>query len=181
MLRITVPAQEMWDEVNEQFVYGDEVTLELEHSLVSLSKWESKHHKAFLPKREKTAEENLDYIKCMTLTENVPDEVYARLTQENIDQIVAYIEDPMSATYYFDDKKKQSQSRDVMTAEYIYYCMFANNIPLDFENRHLNQLIAIVKMCALKNSPPKKMSKNEIANRHRQINAANRAKYHTKG
>ena len=115
MLRITVPAQEMWDEVNEQFVYGDEVTLELEHSLVSLSKWESKHHKAFLSKREKTAEENLDYIKCMTLTKDVPDDVYARLTQENIDQIVAYIEDPMSDTYYFDDKK-QSPSRDAMTA-----------------------------------------------------------------
>ena len=180
MLRITVPAQEMWDEVNEQFVYGDEVTLELEHSLVSLSKWESKHHKAFLTKKEKTAEENLDYIKCMTLTEDVPDDVYARLTQENIDQIVAYIEDPMSATYYFDDKK-QSPSRDVMTAEYIYFCMFANNIPLDFENRHLNQLIAIIKMCAVKSSPPKKMSKSDIVNRHRQINAANRAKYHTKG
>ena len=180
MLRITVPAQEMWDEENEQFVYGDEVTLELEHSLVSLSKWESKHHKAFLTKKEKTAEEHLDYIKCMTLTKDVPDDVYDRLTQENIDQIVAYIEDPMSATYYFDDKK-QSPSRDVMTAEYIYYCMFANNIPLDFENRHLNQLIAIIKMCAVKSSPPKKMSKSDIANRHRQINAANRAKYHTKG
>ena len=170
----------MWDEVNEQFVYGDEVTLELEHSLVSLSKWESKHPKAFLTTKEKTAEEHLDYIKCMTLTEDVPDEVYARLTQENVDQIVAYIEDPMSATYFFDDKK-QTGSRDVMTAEYIYYCMFANNIPLDFENRHLNQLIAIIKMCALKSSPPKKMSKIDIANRHRQINAANRAKYHTKG
>ena len=181
MLRITISAQEMWDEEHEQFVYGDEVTLELEHSLVSLSKWESKHHKAFLSKREKTAEENLDYIKCMTLTKNVPDEVYTRLTQENIDQIAAYIEDPMSATYFYDDKKQQSKSRDVMTAEYIYYCMFANNIPLDFENRHLNQLIAIIKMCALKNSPPKKMSKSDIANRHRQINAANRAKYHTKG
>lgn len=180
MLRITVPAQEMWDEENEQFVYGDEVTLELEHSLLSLSKWESKHHKAFLTKKEKTAEEHLDYIKCMTLTEDVPDEVYARLTQENVDQIVAYIEDPMSATYYFDDKK-QTGSRDVMTAEYIYYCMFANGIPLDFENRHLNKLIAIIKMCGLKNSPPKKMSKSDIANRHRQINAANRAKYHTKG
>ena len=93
---------------------------------------------------------------------------------------MAYIEDPMSATYYFDDKK-QTGSRDVMTAEYIYYCMFANNIPLDFENRHLNKLIAIIKMCGLKNSPPKKMSKSDIANRHRQINAANRAKYHTKG
>ena len=180
MLRITVPAKEMWDEEKEEFVYGDEVTLEFEHSLVSLSKWESKHHKAFLTKKEKTAEEHLDYIKCMTLTEDVPDEVYARLTQENVDQIVAYIEDPMSATYYFDDKK-QTGSRDVMTAEYIYYCMFANNIPLDFENRHLNKLIAIIKMCGLKNSPPKKMSKTDIANRHRQINAANRAKYHTKG
>ena len=180
MLQITIPAARMWDEVKEEFVYAEEVTLELEHSLVSLSKWESKHHKAFLTKKEKTAEEHLDYIKCMTLTEDVPDEVYARLTQENIDQIVAYIEDPMSATYFFDDKK-QSPSRDVMTAEYIYYCMFANNIPLDFENRHLNQLIAIIKMCALKSSPPKKMSKSDIANRHRQINAANRAKYHTKG
>ena len=180
MLPITVPAARMWDEVKEEFVYAEEVTLELEHSLVSLSKWESKHHKAFLSKREKTPEEELDYIKCMTLTEHVPDEVYARLTQENVDQIARYLEDPMTATYFPDDKK-QTSSRDVMTAEYIYYCMFANGIPLEWENRHLNRLIAIIKMCALKNNPPKKMSKNEIASRHRQINAANRAKYHTKG
>lgn len=181
MLTIKVPiSPEGWDDTKQEFIEPKVQILQLEHSLVSLSKWESKHHKAFLTKKEKTAEEHLDYIKCMTLTEGVPDEVYARLTQENIDQIVAYIEDPMSATYFFDDKK-QSPSRDVMTAEYIYYCMFANNIPLDFENRHLNQLIAIIKMCALKSSPPKKMSKSDIANRHRQINAANRAKYHTKG
>ena len=180
MLRITVPAQEMWDEVNEQFVYGDEVTLELEHSLVSLSKWESKHHKAFLTKKEKTAEENLNYIKCMTLNDRVPDEVYARLTQENIYQILAYIEDPMTATRYFEDKKP-STSRDVMTAEYIYWCMLANGIPFECQYWHLNRLIALIKMCALKNGKPKKMSKSDIANRHRQINAANRAKYHTKG
>ena len=99
MLQITIPAMEQFDDEKEEFISTKEQTLLLEHSLVSLSKWESKHHKAFLSKREKTAEEHLDYIKCMTLTENVPDEVYARLTQENIDQIVAYIEDPMSATY----------------------------------------------------------------------------------
>ena len=118
MLELHVPGQEFWDDEKEEFTYGKDVVLQLEHSLISISKWEAKHHKAFLSKREKTAEENLDYIKCMTLTENVPDEVYARLTQENIDQIVAYIEDPMSATYYFDDKK-QSNSRDAITAEYI--------------------------------------------------------------
>ena len=180
MLQITIPAREMWDEANEVFVNSEEVTFELEHSLVSLSKWESKYHKAFLSKKEKTAEENMDYIRFMTVTENVPDEVYARLTQENIDQIVAYIEDPMTATYFFDDKK-QKTSRDVMTAEYNYWCMLANNIPFECEHWHLNRLIALIKMCALKNGNPKKMSKSEIASRHRQINAANRAKYHTKG
>ena len=180
MLPLTIPAIELWDEANEMFLYSEEQILTLEHSLVSLSKWEMKYHKPFLTKEEKTIEETIYYVKCMTLNENVDEMVYNLLTNEHLKKINEYIEDPMSATYYFDDKK-QTGSRDVMTAEYIYYCMFANNIPLDFENRHLNKLIAIIKMCGLKNSPPKKMSKSDIANRHRQINAANRAKYHTKG
>ena len=105
MLTIKVPiSPEGWDDVKQEFIEPKVQILQLEHSLVSLSKWESKWKTPFYSKKEMTAEETLDYIKCMTLTENVPDEVYARLTQENIDQIVAYIEDPMSATYYFDDK-----------------------------------------------------------------------------
>jgi len=181
MLEIVIPVtDECWDEETERFIPGEGITLHLEHSLVSLSKWESKHHKAFLSKREKTAEETLDYIRCMTLDENVPDEVYTRLTQANIDAINQYIEDPMSATHFYDDKNAP-QSRETTTAELLYYWMLSNGVPLEWENRHLNRLIALLRMFSLKNSPKKKRSPGEIARRHAEINAANRARYHTRG
>ena len=180
MLKITVPAAEFWDEIHEEFVYKKEQTLQLEHSLVSLSKWESKWNKAFLGKQEKTDEEILDYVRCMTLTQNVDPEVYTRLSAENYAAINAYIEAPMTATCLIEDKQARGH-KETVTSELIYYWMIALNIPFECEKWHLNRLLTLIKVCNIKNSPKKKMSKKDIMARNRAINEANRRKYHSKG
>ena len=180
MLPITIPSIELWDEKKEEFIYTKGQTLQLEHSLVSLSKWESKWCKSFLFTKEKTYEETLDYIKCMTLTQNVDPEVYNRLTNANIDEINKYIEAPMTATFFSDDKLTKS-SREIITAELIYYWMIALNIPFECQKWHLNRLLALVKVCNIKNSPPKKRSGKEIMSRNAALNATRRKRLNTKG
>lgn len=180
MLRITVPAVEYWDEQREMFVYTKEQTLQLEHSLVSLSKWESKWNKPFLGKGEKTIEETLDYIKCMTLTQNVDPSVYSRLTNENIDQVNQYIEAPMTATT-FSDNGTSKASREVITAELMYYWMISYNIPFECQKWHLNRLLTLIRVCTVKNQPPKKMSKKEIMSRNAALNAQRRKALNSKG
>lgn len=180
MLRITIPAVEQWDEAKQEFIYTKEQTLSLEHSLVSLSKWESKWCKAFLTKQEKTFEETLDYIKCMTLTQNVDPEVYNYLTNENIKEINEYIGAPMTATY-FSDEKTSKTSREQVTAELIYYWMIALNIPFECQKWHLNRLLTLIKVCNIKNQPPKKRSKKDIMSRNAALNAARRKQLNTKG
>ena len=138
MLKITVPAAEFWDEIHEEFVYKKEQALQLEHSLVSLSKWESKWNKAFLGKQEKTDEEILDYVRCMTLTQNVDPEVYTRLSAENYAAINAYIEAPMTATCLIEDKQTRG-NKETVTSELIYYWMISYNIPVEFQKWHLNR------------------------------------------
>lgn len=180
MLRITVPASnELWDEKNQMFVTAKEQTLQLEHSLVSLSKWESKWCKAFF-NSDKTPEELVDYIKCMTLTQNVPPEVYERLTAENIREINDYIEAPMTATY-FSKEQRVGHSREVITAELIYYWMIALNIPFECQKWHINRLLTLIRVCNIKNQPAKKMSRRDILSRNAQLNAARRTKLNTKG
>ena len=180
MLRITIPAVEQWDEVKQEFIYTKEQTLSLEHSLVSLSKWESKWCKPFLTKQEKTFEETLDYIKCMTITQNVDPEVYNYLTNENIKEINEYIGAPMTATY-FSDEKTSKTSREQVTAELIYYWMIALNIPFECQKWHLNRLLTLIKVCSIKNQPPKKRSKKDIMSRNAALNAARRKQLNTKG
>lgn len=186
MLLITVPAKEegeLWDEKKQEFIpikSEKERVLQLEHSLVSLSKWESKWHKAFLTKEEKTYEETIDYIKCMTLNHNVPDEVYYRLTEENVDSIKKYIEDPMTATV-FPNEKKQVGPKETITSDLIYYWMVSLNIPFECQKWHINRLLTLVRVCNLKNQPPKKMSKNALAQRNHALNAARRKRLHTSG
>lgn len=180
MLEITVPATEMFDEATQEFVNYKEQTLQLEHSLVSLSKWESKWHKAFLSKKHKTAEETIDYVRCMTITKNVDPSVYSRLTQENVNQINKYIEDPMTAVYFPDDKQSGGGG-DTVTSELIYYWMISLNIPQEYQKWHLNRLLALIKVCNIKNSPGKKMSKADIMRRNASLNAARRAKMHSNG
>lgn len=180
MLRITIPAGEMWDEENERFISTKEQTLQLEHSLVSLSKWESKWNKPFLSKTEKTLEENIDYIKCMTLTQNVHPDVYKRLTVENFKEINEYIDAPMTATTFSDDKNGK-RNREIITSELIYYWMVALNIPFECQKWHLNRLITLVRVCNVKNEPPKKSKKSDIMRRYAEMNAANRKKFNSKG
>ena len=180
MLRITIPATEMFDERTQMFISSKEYTLKLEHSLLSISKWESKWCRAFLSKHVKTYEETIDYIKCMTITPNVPDEVYTRLTRYNIEQINKYIEAPMTATSFMEDRKGKHNS-ETITSELIYYWMIALNIPFKCEKWHLNRLLALVRVCNIKNQPPKKMSKSEIMSRNRALNEARRQQLGTKG
>ncbi len=180
MLQITIPASEQWDEQKNEFVSFKEQTLRLEHSLVSLSKWESKWCKVFLSKEEKSVEETLDYVKCMTLTQNVDPSVYDRLNNDNIVEINKYIEAPMTATYFSEDRRGPG-SREVITSELIYYWMIALNIPFECQKWHLNRLLTLIRVCNIKNQPPKKRSRREIMSRNAALNAARRKKLNTKG
>jgi hypothetical protein len=180
MLTIIVPGVEMFDEKSQEFVSKDDVTLELEHSLVSLSKWEQIYEKPFLGKDEKTAEEILEYIKIMTLTPDVPDRVFRKLSENNIADINNYIEAKMTATW-FSEAPGAPQTRDVITAELIYYWMITFQIPFECERWHLNRLFTLIRVCNIKQAKPKKMSRSEIAARNRELNAQRRARLGTKG
>lgn len=180
MLQIVVPATEQFNELTQEFISTKEQTLQLEHSLVSLSKWESKWCKPFLSKIEKTDEETIDYIKCMTLTQNVNPNVYRALTFSNIKEINNYIESPMTATR-FSNEKQSGGNREIITSELIYYWMIALNIPMECQKWHLNRLLALIKVCNIKNQPAKKMSKREIMSRNASLNAARRQKLNSKG
>lgn len=180
MLQITVPATEQWDELKQEFVNTKEQTLQLEHSLVSLSKWESKWCKAFLSKQPKNHEETLDYIRCMTLTQHVDPAIYNNLTRENIIAINQYIDAPMTATHFAEDKNSKG-GREIITSELIYYWMIALNIPFECQKWHLNRLLTLIRVCNIKNAPPKKMSKRDIMSRNAQLNAARRQQLNTKG
>lgn len=184
MLQITIqPVQsEIWDEVNETFIYvpnSKEQVLQLEHSLISISKWESKWCKPFLHS-EKSDEEIIDYIKCMTLTPNVDPDIYNRLTEENVEQIKEYISAPMTATTFSNDNKKGT-NRERVTSELIYYWMIALNIPMECQKWHIARLMTLIRVCEIKNSPPKKHSRSEIMSRNAALNAARKKQLNTKG
>lgn len=180
MLSITVPGIEMFDEKIEEFTTKGDFVLELEHSLVSLSKWESIHEKPFLGKDEKSTEEVLDYVKVMILTPNVPENVWEKLNEENIEAINLYIDAKMSATW-FHEIQPQSRNRETITAELIYYWMIAYQIPFECETWHLNRLFTLIRVCSIKQAKPKKMSRAEMAARNRELNAQRRAKLNTRG
>ena len=181
MLTITIPKGELYDEKNNQFISLDkEKTLQLEHSLVSLSKWESKWCKPFLTKKDKTVEEILDYIKCMTITQNVDPKVYLFLSQENIREINEYIDAPMTATTFSEDKSGKG-GRKIVTSELIYYWMIALNIPPEYQKWHLNRLLTLVRICNVENKPDKKKRERNKATDYAAINAARRKKLNSKG
>lgn len=180
MLQITIPAVEQWDERTEEFIYTKEQTLQLEHSLVSVEKWESKWCKSFLSRNDKTSEETIDYVRCMTITQNVDPEVYNHLTPENIKQVNEYIEAPMTATYFPEDPSSRT-SRETVTSELIYYWMISLNIPFECRKWHLNRLLSLIRVCNIKNSPPKQRSKKDIMRSNSKLNAARRQRLNSKG
>lgn len=186
MLKIVIPNKpsvELYDEKTNEFFYSKpikEQTLQLEHSLVSISKWESKWCKSFLSRADKTNEETIDYIKCMTLTQNVDPIVYENLSSENIKQINEYIDAPMTATV-ISNRNLRKRNNEVVTSELIYYWMIALNIPFECQKWHLNRLLALIQVCDAKNQPPKKTSRRELTSRYASINAANRKRFNSKG
>lgn len=180
MLQITIPATERFNEETNEFIATKAQTLQLEHSLISLSKWESKWCKSFIDSKDKTNEETLDYVRCMTLTPNVKPEVYQCLSQQNIIDVNAYIDAPMTATF-FNDAGNKGRQKETITSELIYYWMIANNIPFECEKWHLNRLITLIRVCNIKNTPPKKMSKRDIMSRNAALNAARRQQMNSRG
>jgi len=181
MLEIVVPASEGWDEQKEQFVpIQKEQTIVLEHSLVSISKWESKWQKPYFSKELKTIEETLDYIKCMTITQNVNPEVYQRLSTDNIAKINEYMDSPMTATW-INDNASRSNNRTTMTSELMYYNMIAYNIPFECQKWHINRLITLMRICDIKNRKPEKTTNSDILKRNAALNARNRKKYNSNG
>lgn len=182
MLKIIIPAFEQYDERNDEFINVKEQSLHLEHSLVSLSKWESKWCKSFLStKEEKTTEEVLDYIVCMTITQHVNPIVYTQLTDKHIQQIQQYIEAPMTATTI--RSKEQTINREIITAEIIYYWMVALNIPFECQKWHLNKLLTFVNVCMIKSQDPnkKKLSRKELLTRNAALNEQRKKALNTKG
>lgn len=180
MLQITVPSTEIWDEVNQEFISIKGQTLQLEHSLVSISKWESKWHKSFLHTREKTDEQIFDYIKCMTINKDINPVVYRCLTADNVKEINDYINNPMTATC-FNNNGNGKKNNEVVTSELIYYWMIALNIPVEFQKWHINRLMTLIRVCEIKNNPPKKMGRGELMRRNAALNASRRKQLNTKG
>ena len=179
MLKITVPEREYFNEDTQEFVMMKKQELVLEHSLISISKWESKWHKPFLSTSKKTDEEFADYIKCMTLN-TVDDSVYTSITNSNMNDILEYIDDSYTATT-FTDSKTAASSSDIITSEIIYYWMILNEIPFECQKWHINRLLTLIKVCSIKNAPSKKMSKNDILSQNMSLNKMRRAMLHSKG
>ena len=178
MLRIKIPAAKGWDPIKEEFIDLPETTLNLEHSLLSMSKWESIYHKPFLSRQEKTREETIEYIKCMTMDEDVDPYVYYMLTEDNLNAISDYIENPMTATTV---REQKGQSRRIITNEVLYFQMFSYGIPKECENWHLNRLITLLKVFNAETAPQKSMSKTEILERNHKLNMQRRAMLNSKG
>lgn len=180
MLTVCIAMQEAFDDDKQEFVVSKTHLIELEHSLVSLSKWESFFEKPFLNNKDKTTEEALSYVKMMVVGEEIPPEVFVRLSNENLDEINQYINAKMTATT-FSERPEARGPKEVITAEIIYYWMVSLNIPFECQHWHLNRLLTLIKVCNLKNTPQKKMNKRDLAARNRELNAQRKAKLGTRG
>lgn len=182
MLQIVIPEREIYDEKTMEFSTIKETKLNLEHSLISISKWEAKWKKPFLDKVGRTYEESLDYIRCMTLTPNVDPKVYYGITASVLDQVSKYIEDPMTATWFNEkENNKKGKGNQVVTSELIYFWMVSYEIPFECEKWHLNRLLTLIRVCDVKNAPTTKMKKSDIFSRNRALNAARKKALGTNG
>lgn len=182
MLKLKLQGHELYDEVNECFIQTEDFELELEHSLLSVSKWESKFQKPFLGPGVKSKEEALGYIEAMIISKEYPDDLFFRLTNEHFEIINKYIESNHSATTFgLEDPKKPKGRSEIITSELIYYWMVAYGIPFECETWNLNRLFALIKICNVKNSKEKKMSRHEIAARNRALNEQRKAQLGTTG
>lgn len=179
MLKITVPETELFDGQGN-FIYTKEQRLQLEHSLVSLSKWESKWHKPYLSLNPKTIAESQDYVRCMTLTQNVDPNVYLAITPDILRQVDSYINGLMTATTFSKDGK-MGGNREIITAEIIYYWMIVYGIPFECQKWHLNRLLTLIRVCAVKGQKPQKIPASEALAQRRALNAVRRKRLKTRG
>lgn len=183
MLTLRVEAGEYFDSDKQEFINVKEREIRLEHSLVSISKWESEWEKPFL-NSEKSNDELLDYIRCMTISQNIDESVYKTLSIKNIEKVNVYINAKHTATFFSDELRKEGSSRrssEIVTSELIYYWMIAYNVPMECEKWHINRLLTLIKICSIKNQTPKKLGRNELMRRNAALNAARRQAMHSKG
>lgn len=179
MLEIETSEVELYDDEKEVFVTLKPQKIQLEHSLLSISKWESKWKKPFF-NDQKTHRETVDYIRCMTISKGVDPLVYENLDSKVLEEIKSYIEDPMTATT-FSENSNRSPDRSIKTSEVYYGYMVALGIPFECQKWHFNRLLTLIKVCDLQNRTPEKMPKSEVAKQNRELNAARRRKFNTKG
>lgn len=178
MLKITIPAAELFDGVGS-FINTKEQMLQLEHSLVSLSKWEAKWHKPYLSKKPMSLEETIDYIRCMTLTQNVDPNVYRAITPAILKTVTEYIDAPMTATTF--SNRKRGGGRKIVTSEVLYYWMISYGIPFECQKWHLNRLLTLINVCNAEGSPPQKLPRAEVAAQYKALNDARRKQWNTRG
>ena len=182
MLEITVPEREMFDNQTQQFIQIPETTLHLEHSLISLSKWEAQWEKPFLTESQHSPEEMVDYVRCMTIDKRVDPIAYMGLTPQNMRDIQKYINAPHTATTIVDRSRKQpGQHKETITSELIYYWMISCDIPFECEKWHLNRLMMLIRVCSIKNAPAKKMSKEAMFAENNALNRARRKALGSRG
>lgn len=182
MLRLTIPKQEFFDEKKSEFITKGPYKLTMEHSLLSISKWESKWNKPFLNNPEdKTKEELYDYIKCMIVNgKDEEDEIYYLLSNKNIEEINDYISAPMTGTKFYDFSDKGNSSNKPISSEEIYCKMFTYGVPIECQKWHINRLLTLLQVFDVKNDN-KKMSNAEVSAAYRRLNAERRKKMNSKG
>ncbi len=181
MLTITIKGREEYNRQTKEFINTKDTTICLEHSLVSISKWEAKWHKPFISKDNRTYEETIDYVRCMTITQNVDPNIYLLITNENLKEINEYIGNPMTATWFNERNQQSKKNSEQITSELIYYWMIAFQIPFECQKWHLNRLLVLIRICNIKNQPQKKLSKREILSKNAALNAARRKNLGTTG
>ncbi len=180
MLKIVVPESEQFDSATETFIYTKKQVLSLEHSLVSVSKWEAKWNKPYFSRKPRTWDESVDYVRCMTLTQNVNPNVYTAITPDIFRRVSAYIEAPMTATT-FPKTGKRNTNREIVTSEVIYYWMVCYGIPFECQKWHLNRLLTLIQIYNVKSQKPQKMPLSEVVSRNRALNAMRKKQWNTRG
>lgn len=183
MLKITVNGPEFYNQETEEFEYPQSFEVELEHSLASVSKWESIHEKPFLDNDAKTREERLSYVQCMSFSREISPEELLVLGSEEMDRIGAYIESKQTATRFAEMPKKPGPIK-IITAEVIYYWMVSFNIPFECEHWHLNRLLTLIRVCGsetAKHKPASKSEKRDAMKRMRELNEQRKAQLGTRG
>lgn len=180
-IKLVIKANEFWDFNKEEFINTEDTIIHIEHSLAAIAKWEGRWKKSFFSNTALTGDELLDYIRCMTIEEDIPSYVYMSLSQENLETIKSYLEDPMTAAWFKEQPKSGKSVGSTLTAEIIYYYMVELGIPFECENWHFNRLMTLIRVCSEKQAVPKKMAKKDIFSQNAALNAQRKARLKTRG